>query len=152
MSEYVRMSVGLRDLKKALAAKGLEVKGSISQDKQFANTIARVWADRVTKYVPRSAEPDTRHHLQAYQVSDGRVTWYRQSRTENAALDIAVGQEIASRLYMGPITGQFQSRYPGHMPRSQWDLMVRPGGPEWGDFVDEVKPLIEEWMRDNVDG
>lgn len=142
---FIRKTFSANALKKAVN-QSLDPKvRALKKDKQLANTIARAWADRVTRFVPRSLEDG--HHLQDYYVSDGRVVWRRPARRDDPKLGITAGEELAYRLYEGPLRGTFQSRYSGHTPMPHWDQFVQPGTDDWDAFVEDVTPTIRDWMR-----
>ena len=63
---FIRKTFNANALKKAIN-QNLDTKvRALKKDKQLANTVARTWADRVTRFVPRSLEDG--HHLQDYYV------------------------------------------------------------------------------------
>lgn len=146
MSDYVRKSVGANELKRALLERGLKVK-ALTKDPELIMRISKLWADRVTRFVPRSDLPESRHHLQTYSYSDKRIMWYRRNRA---------GDEIGQIIYTGDIRGgkfKFHERAEGatdygpHEPTAYWDEMVRPGTVEWDEYVDEVTPVIVDAAR-----
>ena len=150
MGSVVRMAVGANKIKRALNDRyGMKLK-SIAKDRQLNRFVARAWADRVTRFVPRSDLPEERHHLQVYDYSDNRIKWYRHN--EN-------GDEIASMLYDGSLIGRTTKSgktstyhyhvrsegatdYGPHSPRPYWDKMVQPGTTEWDEFIEEIQPAI----------
>ena len=144
---FIRKTFNANALKRAIN-QNLDTKvRALKKDKQLANTIARAWADRVTRFVPRSLEDG--HHLQDYYVSDGRVVWRRPARRDDKKLGITAGEELAYRLYEGPIKGKFQSRYSEHTPMPHWDQFVQPGTDEWYAFAEDVTPTIIDWMSNS---
>ena len=145
---FIRKTFSANALKQAVNESLNPKVRALKKDKQLANTLAKLWAERVTRFVPRS-NIKTGHHLQDFTVSDGRVVWRRPARKDDASLGIHEGEELAYLLYEGPITGQFHSRYSGHEPQSHWDQLVTPGTKDWDDFVTAATPIIKDWMRKN---
>lgn len=147
---FIRKTFNARALKKAVN-EHLEPKiTALKKDKQLANMIAREWGEAVTPFVPRSdlVIPEEMH-LQSFTVSDGRVIWSRHASKDDPRHEVVAGEEIAHRLYEGPITGVFHSRYTGHDPQAHWDQKVVPGTDAWDDFVEQITPEIIEWMKQN---
>ena len=153
--EGVRFSVRAKDIKQTVQdAYGTKFR-SIAKDPKINYVIAKLWAERVSRFVPRSEEPKTKHHLQKYSVSDGRVTWYRYNKA---------GDDITRMLYDG--TGgkprkdggkseyHYHSRtsspYQPHEPRPEWDKAVRPGTNEWDDFVSDIYPILLGAFADQI--
>ena len=156
MSDYIRVSFSANALKAAVNQRlGTKIK-ALTKNKQLANTIAREYGTAVTRFVPRS-ERNVPHHLQTFYVSDGRVMWTRKASQDVNSLGISKGDEIAYLLYEGPLaeTQQFRQRTAGatpygpHDPQAHWDEKVRPGTPDWDQFVTRVTPIIQDWMKNN---
>lgn len=156
MSNYIRVSFSANALKSEVN-KVFDTKiRALTKDKQLANTIAREYGTAVTRFVPRS-DRNVSHHLQTFYVSDGRVMWTRKASQDVKSLGISKGDEIAALLYEGPLAEhqQFRSRgtgateYGPHTPQPHWDEMVRPGTPDWDNFVLKITPTIEDWMKNN---
>lgn len=152
---YVRVSFSAKDLKKDVGAVLNKSIPPLQKNKALANELAREYGNIVTRYVPRSTAGVSHHHLQTFQVSDGRVMWYRAASRDIPALGITKGEEIADLLYQGPLfPGQvFRKRsnggtqYGTHKPRSHWDNMVRPGKRDWKKFVEVATPIIRKYYK-----
>lgn len=145
---YIRVSFSANELKKRVSENLNTRCIALQKDKTLANQIAREYGNAVTPFVPRSTRGKKWHHLQAFTVSDGRVTWYRPATNDIEELGIKEGDDIAQLLYEGPLFAgqQFRSRYNGHTPSAHWDENVRPGTPAWDKFVETVTPIIKERM------
>ena len=150
---FVRKTFSAKDLKKQLNETLNPKIKALKTDKTLGNAIAKEWGTAVTRFVPRSVYDG--HHLQDFVVSDSRVVWRRPARNNELLYGIAKGDEIANRLYEGPIKGEFKARTSGstsygpHKPQPHWDDCVRPGTDDWNEFVVRITPTIKEWMKNN---
>lgn len=154
---YVRVGFNANALKSAISKKIKQPCIALTKDKVLANQLARVYGALSTPYVPRSNLKAKHHHLQAFRVSDGRVTWYRKDSD---------GDEIADILNEGPIRGKFRQRRPAgndnnglhshylqiyspisHAPRAHWSTAVVDIKSTWKKFVDEATLLVKERME-----
>jgi hypothetical protein len=151
---FVRKTFSAKDLKKQLNKTFNPKIKVLKTDKTLGNTIAKEWGTAVTRFVPRSI-CKTGGHLQDFVVSDSRVIWRRPARNNEPLYNITIGDEIANRLYEGPIKGKFRVRESGstsygpHEPQPHWDDCVRPGTDDWNEFVVRITPTIKEWMKNN---
>ena len=151
----IRFSVRANDVKRAVQNTYGTKFRSIAKDPKINNVIAKLWAERVSRFVPRSEEPKAKHHLQKYSVSDGRVTWYRYNKA---------GADITQMLYDGTgasfdrdgrkIEHHYHPRpsspYQPHEPRPAWDKAVRPGTDEWDSFIRDIYPILLGAFSDQV--
>lgn len=135
-------------------ALGTHIK-SLKKDPALRRRIATEWAQAVTPFVPRSNQ-NVQHHLQDYRVeSDGRVVWTRRADRDDVAKGIAKGDQIAGKLYEGPIRGKkFKVRVKGgapgygrHRPVPHWVEQVQPGTSQWTKFVAKITPVVKRWIK-----
>ena len=155
--EGKRFGISANQIKQAVQdAYGTKFR-AIAKDPKINNVVASLWAEQVSRFVPRSELSQDSHHLQKYYVSGGRVTWYRYNKA---------GDDITQMLYEG--TGgkprkdgskseyHYHSRtsspYQPHEPRAYWDKAVQPGTTEWDKFINTVYPILLGAFSDQVKG
>jgi hypothetical protein len=151
MARGIRVSISANQLKKEIKEYVGQKVPPLTKNPELRLQFARAYGDIVTDYVPRSNEDG--HHMQDYTLErDGRISWSRPARQDDKKLGIVQGQEIADLLYYdGPLRPwqSWQSRYNNHTPRNEWDKAVRPGTPDWNEYIYVASEIFLDWIAHN---
>ena len=150
----VRVSFA-RDLKTSLQEAVHRKIFPLTKDRGLIRSLAEEYGTAVAPFVPKS-DDDTHRHMQEFYVEDNRVVWKRPALQDDELHGIVAGDDLADRLYYGPIRGRFQTRADGgneygeHQPRPAWDYAVRPGTDTWEKFIRNSAIIIMDWMDSNA--
>lgn len=143
---------------------------SLAKYPPLQKSVAMEFGKACTPFVPRSEDYEDdetagRHLQEFYVTSDGRVIWSRRATDSQSIKNkqgkvvgqVGQGEEIAGRLYEGPIIGHFHKRsaggntYGSHDPGPHWAERMKADTGVWQHFITQTENLCREYFGEPFD-
>ena len=131
-----RFTISAEDLNKEIERVLERKETSVTKNPGLKYEINEQYIQAVTPFVPYRHKYEGKHLIDAFQTSDGRITWSATNK----------GYDYADIQYRPEEHGVSYVNYTTPGTGSHWTDKVHPitGKEQWARFVKNIEPLIQE--------